>query len=70
MIFSHAEFAELRKDYSGHNLDKTDCAETYFASLVCSIRTAFLLNSLPSAQSKLCVTLRPLREKIQFRVSI
>ena len=41
---SHAEFAELRKDYAGHNLDKIDYAETYFASLVCSIRTAFLLN--------------------------
>ena len=52
---SHAEFAESRKDYAGHNLDKTDCAETYFASLVCSIRTVFLLNSLPSVQSKLCV---------------
>ena len=60
---SHAEFAELRKDYAGHNLDKIDYAETYFASLVCSIRTVFLLNSLPSVQSKLCVTLRPLREK-------
>ena len=46
---SHAEFAESRKDYAGHNLDKIDYTETYFASLVCSIRTAFLLNSLPSA---------------------
>ena len=67
---SHAEFAELRKDYAGHNLAKTDCAETYFASLVCSFRTAFLLNPLSSALSKLCVTPRPLREKIQFRMSI
>ena len=33
ILFSHAEFAESRKDYAGHNLDKTDYAEhIYFGN--------------------------------------